>query len=432
MEKKIKGSAQVVVGGQWGDEGKGRVVDVLAESKDMIVRFQGGNNAGHSLHIDESSIVLHLIPCGIMRENKVCFIGNGVVIDPEVLFAEILLLKSYGIEVSPKNLRISRNAHIILPMHKEIDAWQESSLGRTIGTTKRGIGPCYEDKIARMGILAQELVSLKILKEKIALIAGRRGLQKFELSAENLANQWSRYGDQLKPFLCDVGEAIHEGLTAGKTALFEGAQGTLLDVDHGSYPYVTSSNCVASHAATGSGIGPTMIDDVVLVTKAYCTRVGEGPFFSEMADEEALKFRTRGNEFGATTGRSRRCGWLDLPALAYASRLNGASSVAVTKIDVLAGMGTIQVCTGYRSRNGTVGSFSDAMELTQNGETITPIYQELGEAEPITNSPTQFADFSTTYRKLFEAIEQRSQAPITMVTYGPKRGDEIAFGGGRK
>ena len=307
----------VVIGGQWGDEGKGRIVDSLASKSDVIVRFQGGNNAGHSLHFENKSLVLHLIPCGIVRPGKIAVIGNGVVIDPDVLFEEIENLRKLGFTISPDNLKISDRAHIIFSYHKKLDAEREQG-SQFIGTTKRGIGPCYEDKIARFGIRARDLLSEDILRKKIVNNQRSRG---FNDDLNHLLSQALGFARQLEPFLCDTGELLEKYLKDDKAVLFEGAQGSLLDVDHGTYPYVTSSNCIAAQAALGSGIGVKWLKEVLLVSKAYCTRVGEGPFFTELEPEQQEKFRERGNEFGATTGRARRCGWLDLSALKYAARL---------------------------------------------------------------------------------------------------------------
>lgn len=411
----------VVLGGQWGDEGKGRIVDTLAENYDAVVRFQGGNNAGHSLHIGDKSLVLHLIPCGIMRPEKICFIGNGVVIDPEVLFKEIENLKKHGIECSPKNLKIARNAHIILPIHKFIDARREESAENFIGTTKRGIGPCYEDKVSRFGILASDLLNDALLHKKIEVLKIERSLPE---NFSDLFESARAFGERLKPFLCDTGEILESMLKNGQRVLFEGAQGSLLDVDHGTYPFVTSSNCVAAAASIGSGIGPKWLDDVWLVSKAYCTRVGEGPFFTEVEAHEQDHFRSIGSEFGATTGRPRRCGWLDLKALRYASRINGASGLVLTKIDILSHLKEIKVGREYRFKNSSL-NFLDAMELYLAGHQVEVLYEILPPMGPMPESVKKLSDLPKTAQKICELIEKEAELEVKMVSFGRERGQEL-------
>lgn len=423
MQNLGKGEASVVIGGQWGDEGKGRIVDILAKDCDIVARFQGGNNAGHSLHFDNKSLVLHLIPCGIIHEEKVAVIGNGVVIDPLVLFKEIAILKELSIEVSPKNLKISRDAQIILPLHKSLDALREKNTNQPIGTTLRGIGPCYEDKVARFGVRASDLLSKHLLLKKIENIKNNRQV---DLSYHvDFVDDYLAYGQKIKPFLCDVGDYLENNLFLGKRVLFEGAQGTLLDVDHGTYPYVTSSNCVASQAATGSGIGCHWIKNVYLVSKAYCTRVGEGPFFSEANDEMDQEIRKKGQEFGATTGRPRRCGWLDLVALKYAKRVNGAKALILTKVDILQGLGPIKVVTSYKSKDQDNISFSEALYLYNLGEKVDVEYKEF---DPIDDFPTNVGhvdEFPSSLKNLLSFVEESLKIPVSMVSYGPKRGQEL-------
>lgn len=414
------GQGVVVVGGQWGDEGKGRVVDVMARYADAIVRFQGGNNAGHSLKIGDLSLVLHLLPCGIVRKDKLCLIGAGVVLDPEALLKEIAELDLLGFHVGPHNLQIAKNAHVILPVHKLIDHKREEVAKNPIGTTKRGIGPCYEDKISRFGIRVMDLLCEKILIERIKNIL----IERHSYSESSLKEilSWSlSFGQKLKPYLSDVGEIIHELLIKGKRVMFEGAQGSLLDVDHGTYPYVTSSNCLAGEAALGSGIGPKWLSDVILVTKPYCTRVGEGPFFTEADEETQNKWRQKGGEFGATTGRPRRCGFLDLPLLKYAARLNGATSIALTKTDILTGMGKIKVGVGYD--NAT--NFLDAMSLFGQKQKVYPKYIELEEVPSFSPSVKNLNDLPFTVRKLCDLIEDFTLVKVNFVSFGAKRGDEL-------
>lgn len=424
MAIKFHGQGVVVLGGQWGDEGKGRIVDSLAEQCDVIVRFQGGNNAGHSLHIGDSSVVLHLIPCGIMRPQKVCIIGNGVVIDPEVLFAEIAKLASLGVACHADNLKISRHAHIIFPYHRLIDQDREAQSDGRIGTTKRGIGPCYEDKVARFGIMAQDLLSEDIMRTKLnTVVANRPGLSK--LSTDELIDFGLRYGKQLRPFLCDAGEVLQDLLKQGKRVLFEGAQGSLLDVDHGTYPFVTSSNCVAAQASIGSGVGPQWLSDIFMVTKAYTTRVGGGPFFTEADEETQRKIRHLGKEFGATTGRARRCGWLDLEALRYAVRLNGARGLIVTKADILVGVGPIKVGVGYKAQGSQRLSFSEAMYKSLRHDPFEVDYVELPELAAMPDTIRGMSDLPKTLQDLFSIMEKMLGIPILVVSYGPKRGQEF-------
>lgn len=425
------GQGIVVIGGQWGDEGKGRIVDTLADNCDVVARFQGGNNAGHSLHLPGLSIVLHLIPCGIVRSDKVCVIGNGVVIDPEVLFQEIDLLAQHGVRVSATNLKIARNAHIIFPFHKLVDAERENQSESHIGTTKRGIGPCYEDKIARFGITANDLTSDVILHKKLSNIMRIRQMtdgakrQAMPLSYDEMFFAARSYGEKLRPFLCDVGELLEDYLKSGRRVLFEGAQGTLLDVDHGTYPFVTSSNCVAAQASIGTGIGMKWMNEVLLVSKAYCTRVGDGPFFTEASAEEQDHFRTIGNEFGATTGRPRRCGWLDLPALKYAVRLNGATGLVLTKVDVLGMLGKIKIGMSYTSGARKGLSFQDAMELYLAGEMIDVEYQELPKVTSVPNVVEKISDLPNSLRVLCDLVEKSLQIPVRMISFGKKRGQEL-------
>ncbi len=349
--------ATVVIGAQWGDEGKGKVVDLLAERSDMVARYQGGNNAGHTIVAGDEVYKLHLVPSGILYPGTVCVIGNGTVVDPGALCEEIDGLEKRG--VSLEMLRISGNAHLIMPYHVMLDGASEMRLGKfSIGTTRRGIGPCYEDKAARVGIRAQDLLDPKILLRKLEVALEHKNeiLEKVygmpRLEAEAVAADLLDHADRLRPFIADTALLIDEALRGGQRVLFEGAQGTMLDIDHGTYPFVTSSNPIAGAACTGTGIGPTRIDSVLGVTKAYVTRVGEGPFPSELADADGQRMLERGNEFGTTTGRQRRCGWLDLVALRYAARLSGMTQLALTKLDVLSGFPEVKLCVAYRDRDG--------------------------------------------------------------------------------
>ena len=343
----------VVVGAQWGDEGKGKVVDLVAERADMIIRFQGGNNAGHTIVREGVVWKFHLIPSGILYPGKTCVIGNGVVIDPRVLTDEIDNLRAKGIDVS--GLRVSANAHLIMPYHLMLDHAGEARLGKLeIGTTKRGIGPCYADKAARLGIRVQDMLDEKILKKKImaALEPKRLTLRPFakdpRLDLQAMTEEYLTYGHRIEQYIADTTTLVHRALDDGRLVVFEGAQGALLDIDHGTYPFVTSSNPVAGAACVGAGVGPRDIDEVWGVAKAYATRVGAGPFPTELDDPLGAMIRERGGEFGTTTGRPRRTGWMDLVALKYAARINSLSALVITKLDVFSGFETIKVCTRYR------------------------------------------------------------------------------------
>src|ERR671933_648281 len=343
----------VIVGAQWGDEGKGKVVDLLAERADMVIRFQGGNNAGHTIVRDGQAWKFHLIPSGILYPGKACVIGNGVVIDPRVLTDELDDLRAKGIDVS--GLKVSANAHLIMPYHLMLDHAGEAKLGKLeIGTTKRGIGPCYADKAARLGIRVQDMLDEKILKKKImaALEPKRLSLRPFardpRLNLQTMSDEYVTFGHRLEQFIADTATLAHRALDEGGVVVFEGAQGALLDIDHGTYPFVTSSNPVAGAACVGAGVGPRDIDEVWGIAKAYATRVGAGPFPTELGDPLGATIRERGGEFGTTTGRPRRTGWMDLVALKYAARINSLSALVITKLDVFSGFETIKVCTRYR------------------------------------------------------------------------------------
>jgi adenylosuccinate synthase len=347
----------VIVGAQWGDEGKGKITDLLAERADAVVRFQGGNNAGHTIVRNGRTWKLHLVPSGILHPNKLCVIGNGVVIDPKVLGDELDGLRRQGVDTS--SLKISANAHLIMPYHLMLDDAGEAKLGKLqIGTTRRGIGPCYADKAARLGIRVQDLLDAKILKQKIvaALEPKRLSLRPFakdpKLDLQAMTEEYLTYGHRLERYIADASRLVVERLDAGELVVFEGAQGALLDIDHGTYPFVTSSNPVSGAACIGAGVGPKDIDEVWGIAKAYSTRVGAGPFPTELEGPQADEIREKGGEYGTTTGRPRRTGWLDLVALRYAARLNTLTSLVITKLDVLSGIPKIKVCTSYRGAEG--------------------------------------------------------------------------------
>jgi adenylosuccinate synthase len=371
----------VVIGAQWGDEGKGKVVDLLTEHADVVVRFQGGNNAGHTLVVGGEKTVLHLIPAGILHPGKTCVIGNGVVIDPAVMVGEIDKLKQRGFLKDDAQLLVSFDAHVIMPWHKAIDIAREQSLGEgKLGTTGRGIGPTYEDKVARRGLRIRDLLdeARLALKVKERLPSAREELQRHGVSPEldetGIVSRYSELGRRLARYAGDASLWLHRAIQAGKSLLFEGAQGTMLDVDHGTYPFVTSSNTVAGNAATGSGVGPTEIDTVIGVSKAYSTRVGGGPYPTELKDPTGERLRAVGHEFGATTGRPRRTGWFDALALRYAARVNGFDGIAITKLDVLTGFPAIKVAVAYRQGGALLEEMPTDLDALERCE---PVYETL-------------------------------------------------------
>ncbi len=417
----------VIIGTQWGDEGKGKVVDLLAERAAAVVRFQGGNNAGHTIVRDHETFKFHLIPSGILHPGKLCVIGNGVVIDPEVLTGEIDGLRRRGVDVS--GLRVSANAHLIMPYHVMLDSAGEARLGKLeIGTTKRGIGPCYADKSARLGIRVQDLLDPKILRKKIAaaLEPKKQLLRPFardpKLDLHTMTEEYLRYGHRLEPHIADTSRLCWEALDAGETVLFEGAQAAMLDLDHGTYPFVTSSNPVAGAACVGAGVGPTDIDEVWGVCKAYATRVGAGPFPSELTDAAGAHMRDRGHEFGTTTGRERRCGWLDLVALRYATRLNRLSALAITKLDVLSGLDPLRVAVRYRGTEGAV--FEEFPYHQSILHSAVPEYEEFPGWEGDITGCRREADLPREARDYLAAISDSTGVPISLVGVGPGR-DEV-------
>jgi adenylosuccinate synthase len=414
----------VIVGAQWGDEGKGKVVDLLAEQADAVIRFQGGNNAGHTIVRDGEAFKFHLIPSGILYPGKRCVIGNGVVIDPKVLTAEIDALRARGVDVS--GLRVSANAHLIMPYHLLLDSAGEAKLGKLqIGTTRRGIGPCYADKAARLGIRLQDLLDEKILKKKIvaALEPKRLTLRPFArdpmLDLQAMTEEYLTYGHRLEQFIADTSKLAWEVLDRQGTILFEGAQATLLDIDHGTYPFVTSSNPVAGAATIGAGVGPKDITDIWGVAKAYATRVGAGPFPTELHDELGELLRSRGGEYGTTTGRPRRTGWLDLVSLRYAARLNTMTALAITKLDVLTGLDRIPVCTSYRGREDAL--FDEFPYHQSVLHQVGGVYEELpGWSEDLGECRTR-ADLPRAAQEYLDFIAERTGVPIALVGVGPGR-----------
>jgi len=421
-----------IIGTQWGDEGKGKIVDLLAEKAHIVVRFQGGNNAGHTLVVNGKKHIFHLIPSGILHEPTVCMIGNGVVIDPSVLIEEIQKLETNGIPVSGKKLIISLRAHVIMPYHKALDIARESRKGKSkIGTTGRGIGPCYEDKVARNGIRMEDLLDKNILLEKLKIILEEKNFL-FEhyyhqqpFSPEAIAEEYSAYGQKLAPFIGDVSTRLDQAIKEGRHILFEGAQGTHLDIDHGTYPYVTSSNTISGNICCGSGISPLAINQIIGVAKAYTTRVGGGPFPTELADELGNWLRDRGGEYGSTTGRPRRCGWFDATMVRVAKRVNGLTSLAITKLDVLTGLKTVMISNGYK-HNGHV--MSDEMpSQVKILEECKPEYVELPGWDEDIRSARRYSDLPPKAKKYIETIEEMVGIPVSIISVGPGREETIVL-----
>lgn len=418
----------VVMGAQWGDEGKGKIVDLLTTDVAAIVRFQGGNNAGHTLVVNGKQTILHLIPSGILHPGKKCLIGNGVVLDPFVFCQEMDKLAASGIDVSPARLMISKKTQLIMQYHRAIDGARENfkSGSDKIGTTGRGIGPCYEDKVARIGIRAADLADEALLRRKIekalveknALLAGLYGQE--PLSADRIFDDLLPVARRLVPYLGDVSSAIQE--LAAQGILFEGAQGTHLDIDHGTYPFVTSSNTVSGNAAAGSGCSPRMLDRIVAIVKAYTTRVGAGPFPTELPDGPGAYMQEKGAEFGATTGRKRRCGWLDLVVLREAQRLNGPTEIALTKLDVLGGLDELKLCTSYRYKGQEVAY----PPQEENGMAyVEPVYESMpGWSEDISGC-RKYAELPKATRDYIERIEAVLGIPVSIVSVGPDRDQTI-------
>ena len=416
-------AVKIIVGTQWGDEGKGKITDILAEDVDLVVRYQGGNNAGHTVVVGDKTFKLHLIPSGVIQENCCSIIGSGVVIDPEVLFKEIETLKSQGINVSPDNFKIAALAHIILPFHKILDNKQESKRHEEkIGTTGRGIGPCYTDKIARMGIRVIDLLSREKLAKKIIKKKWDEIIPGHDLDVEEVIDTYAKFGEKLKPFVIDSSLFINQAIDAKKKIILEGAQGTMLDVDHGTYPFVTSSNPISGGACIGAGIGPHKINEVIGVTKAYVSRVGEGPFPTELLNGQGDYLREKGAEYGTTTKRPRRCGWLDLVVLRYSIRLNGITEICFTKLDVLDGLKSIKVCKGYETDEGFLEEFPLDQDLLQN---CKPIYDELpGWPEDISKI-SDYDDLPENAKKYIQYVEKMVNTKISMVSVGSRRRQTI-------
>ncbi|OGR20899.1 MAG: adenylosuccinate synthase [Desulfobacula sp. RIFOXYA12_FULL_46_16] len=414
----------VIIGTQWGDEGKGKIVDLLSEHADFVVRFQGGNNAGHTMVVNGMEIISHLIPSGIIQHKK-CFIGNGVVVDPFVLLDEIDYLISNNIDASPEMLRISDRAHIIMPYHRMIDRAREEQTGtQKIGTTGRGIGPCYEDKAARRGIRFCDLLDFDLFTEKVTTILKEKNFyltQYFKTTAIDLntvINDFRLVKDRLVPYIDDVSAILDQGIKNKKTLLFEGAQGTHLDVEHGTYPFVTSSSVVSGNAANGSGVGPACFDEIIGIVKAYATRVGAGPFPTELFDEIGDKLQKTGSEFGATTGRKRRCGWIDMVVLKNAVKLNSLSGLAITKLDVLDDLDEIKICTAYKYNGKTITNFPAEIKVLQE---CTPVYETHPGWNQDIRAIRELDELPLNAKEYLKRLEELSGVKIKIVSVGPGR-----------
>ncbi|WP_338433113.1 adenylosuccinate synthase [Clostridium tyrobutyricum] len=422
-------SAFIVLGAQWGDEGKGKMTDYLAKEADVVVRFQGGNNAGHTVEVDDKQYKLHLIPSGILYKNKLNVIGNGVVLDPKALFEEINYLKENGVNVTADNLIISDRAHLIMPYHKVLDGIKEKSRGKNdIGTTGKGIGPCYTDKMERSGIRVCDLMhkevfynnlknNLEIKNEIISKVYGGE-----KLNFDSIYNEYTVYAEKLAPFVRDISVEVYDCVKSNKNVLFEGAQGTLLDIDYGTYPFVTSSSTIAGGVCIGSGIGPTMINGAVGIAKAYTTRVGKGPFPTELNDETGNWIRKQGHEYGVTTGRARRCGWIDLVILKTSSRISGLTSFAVTKIDTLGGLDKIKACVGYKLDGKVIDYVPASLEDLAKCE---PVYEEFDGWDENIKDARDYNSFPENAKKYIRKIEEFTGTKVSIVSVGPERDQTI-------
>jgi adenylosuccinate synthase len=423
---RVNMTSVVVVGAQWGDEGKGKIVDLLTRYADLVVRFQGGNNAGHTIILKGEKFVFHLIPSGILYKNKKCIIGNGVVLDPGVLIDEIDAIKKRGYFKNDSQLMISEETHLILPYHRRIDAAREKVF--KIGTTGRGIGPAYEDKVARCGIRVADLMDERVFREKLESNLIQKNVYLTQVLKEDgfdfsgIFDEYLRYKSRLERYVTNTSFALYQAIEKGKNVLFEGAQGALLDLDHGTYPYVTSSNTLAGNACAGSGIGPTMIHAVIGVAKAYTTRVGEGPFPTELEDEWGEKIREKGGEYGATTGRPRRCGWFDAVVVNHSIRVNGIRKIVMTKLDVLNDFDTIKVCVGYRAEGKVFHHVPSNLEKLKHSE---PVYEELKGWKTEIKGARNFRDLPPNARRYIRRIEELIHTRIPMISVGGERGETV-------
>ena len=424
-------SAFVVLGAQWGDEGKGKMTDYLAETADVVVRFQGGNNAGHTVVVGDKEYKLHLVPSGILYEDKINVLGNGVVIDPKALFEEINYLEDLGVKVTPEKLKVSDRAQLIMPYHRILDGLKEKARGKNdIGTTGKGIGPAYTDKAERSGIRVCDLMHKNVFEEKLRQnINDKNELIRLyggeELDFDKIFEEYNAYADRMRPYVTDISVIIYDEMKKNKNVLFEGAQGSLLDIDYGTYPYVTSSSTVAGGVCTGAGVGPTAITGAVGIAKAYTTRVGKGPFPTELLDEMGEKLREKGHEYGVTTGRARRCGWLDLVILKSTARISGLTSFVVTKIDTLAGFDKIKVCTGYEFDGKVIDYFPASLEDLAK---CKPVYEEFDGWDDSIADARSYDELPENAKIYLKKIEEFTDTKISIVSVGPKRDQTIVVG----
>lgn len=420
----------VIIGTQWGDEGKGKIVDLLAARADVVVRFQGGNNAGHTMVVDGEQFISHLVPSGILQ-GKTCLIGNGVVVDPAVLIEEMDYLDGKGIDVGADRIKVSERAHLIMPYHQAVDLARENQKGsKKIGTTGRGIGPAYEDKATRRGVRFIDLLEPETFAEKVRTLLDEKNfylknyLSATTLDAEEIIDTYRRYAGRLAPHVTNVSITLDEAIKKGRQVLFEGAQGTHLDIDHGTYPFVTSSNTVSGNACCGSGVGPGAVTDVIGIVKAYTTRVGAGPFPCELFDATGACIQEKGVEFGATTGRKRRCGWLDTIIVRNAVRLNGLTGLAITKLDVLGGLEELKICTGYEVKGNRLNEFPASLKVLAE---CTPLYETLPGWSDDISTIRQFGDLPQTTKTYLKRVEELSETPIQIVSVGPGRDETIVL-----
>lgn len=424
----------VVIGTQWGDEGKGRIVDILSEKVDVVARYQGGNNAGHTIIVDGKTTVLHHIPSGILRQDKISIIGNGVVIDPKFLLEEIDGLRKSGYPVSSANFKISDRTHVIMPYHKLMDKARESQMGNDkIGTTGRGIGPVYEDKVARRGIRVSDLLYPDYFADRLKSIINQKNIYLKNvlgiepLDFEQVFDDYIEYGKKLNPFITDTSLLLYDLVKQNKAILFEGAQGVMLDVDFGTYPYVTSSNSGAGGVCSGTGISPKIIDTIVGISKAYTTRVGEGPFPSEIKDEFGEVLRKLGNEYGATTGRPRRCGWFDTVSVSYSIKINGISSLMLTKLDVLSDLQTIKICTGYKYKDQVLKDFPSNLNVLNS---CMPVYEEVCGWRSELSDINDPSDLPQNLMNYLAKLEDILETQISLISIGPSREQFITLKNG--
>ena len=418
----------VVIGAQWGDEGKGKLIDFLSDKVDVTVRYQGGNNAGHTVVVDDKEYIFHLLPSAILHRRKVCVIGNGVVIDPQALIQEIRDLKKRGITVNPHQLKVSGNAHVVMPYHRVLDGLRESKRQNKIGTTGRGIGPCYADKVTRCGIRMIDLLNANVLKSKLEdnLREKNEIFKKVfrhpEYPFEDIYREYLRYGRILKAYICDTALYLNKAIDQKKTILFEGAQGTFLDIDFGTYPFVTSSNSIVGGVCPGSGVAPTKIDKAIAAVKAYTTRVGEGPFPTEFPAKFMETFRLKGKEFGATTGRARRCGWFDSVLVRYAAMINGVSELAIMKLDVLDGLKKIKICTAYKYRGRLIKDFPLDLDVLCR---VKPVYEEVDGWTELSKGVKTFKALPIKAQAYVHRLEDLLGVRIRYVSTGSKRDETI-------